>query len=249
MTVQVLCSTMNGQPPLFLKKGRVPKKYLVINQCESQILYNDNFSNFSEYGLSRSRNRAIKNAESELCLIADNDVYYNDNSFNIVENYFSLYPDADILTFMVQTPTGNLFKEYKNNFFWHNKLTISRVSSIEIAFKRSSIVGKEILFDERFGLGSKYPTGEEYIFLNDALKKGLKIAFIPEVIVYHPMESSGSNFKNTKLIIAKGAMIRRVFGRLGIFICLYFSLRKYNKSDFNFMSFFTYICSGFYGLK
>ena len=249
MNVQVLCSTMNGEVPLFFEKGKFPKKYLIINQCKNPSFYRDDFINFCESGLSKSRNRAIENSESEICLIADNDVYYSENSFEIVEKYFSLYKDADILTFMVKTPTGDLFKKYKNNFFWHNRLTISSVSSVEIAFKRSSIIDKEIVFDNSFGLGSIYPTGEEYIFLNDALKKGLKIGFVPEVIVHHPMESSGSDFRNIKLIISKGAMVRRVFGVFGIFICLYFSLRKYKKSDLKFMKFLKYICFGFFWRK
>lgn len=250
MKIDFICSTMNSEPPLFLKKGYTPKSYKVINQyiCYESDL-NEKFKNFNEIGLSKSRNRGLLLSDGDICVIADNDVYYEQDVENKIINYFNLYPDADILTFMVRTPEGNLFKKYKKNFFWHNKLTISSVSSIEIAFKRNSIIGREISFDESFGLGSNFPTGEEYIFLNDALNKGLKIGFVPETIVFHPIESSGSNFKNTKLIIAKGAMIRRVFGRLGILICLYFSLRKYKKSDLSFKSFFTYICSGFYGLK
>ena len=57
------------------------------------------------------------------------------------------------------------------------------VSTIEMVFRREK-VQNQLLFDERFGLGTKFLTcGEEEIWLIDALRAGLKIKYFPERIV------------------------------------------------------------------
>lgn len=245
LKIQVLCATMFGKVPLFFHKGKFFENMVVINQCDSENHENGGFFNFYEKGLSRSRNRGIELSNADICLISDNDVYFNDNTIDIIIKSFLDYPEADILTFQVQTPDGEPYKKYKNNFFWHTKITLAKVSSVEIAFRRENIIKNNIKFDENFGLGSTFPTSEEYIFLSDALDKGLKIGFIPEVIVYHPKESSGGNFNNLDLVSAKGAMISRIFGKKGFFICFLFALRKYRYSGMSFFKFFNIMISGF----
>lgn len=246
MKVQVLCSTMNGQQPLLFKKGYIPLSLIVVNQCNDISHENFCYLNFYEKGLSKSRNRALENSNADICLITDNDTYFNNETISIIESSFLAYPEADILTFQVETPDGDLYKKYNENFFWHNKISLAKVSSVEIAFRKNSILKNNIDFDEDFGLGSLYPTSEEYIFLADALSKGLKIGYIPKVIVYHPKESSGGDFNNKELIYAKGAMISRVFGSKGILICFLFSLKKYRYSDMNFLNFFKLLRSGYF---
>ena len=48
------------------------------------------------------------------------------------------------------------------------------VCSCQITFKRKSIVDNNIFLNEMFGIGSKFISGEENIFLKEALKKKLK---------------------------------------------------------------------------
>ena len=115
------------------------------------------------------------------------------------------------------------------------------VSSIEITFKLKSIQNANIKFDEEFGLGTEMPTGEESIFLVDAYKKKfLKILYVPIPIVIHPLESSGTEWNNEKMIKGKGAMFGRMFGKFGYFFNLLFSLKKYSlyKKEHSFVVFF-----------
>src|SRR5690606_13737125 len=71
----------------------------------------------------------------------------------------------------------------------------------------------------------KYNTGEENIFLNDCLKKGLKIKYEPIPIVIHPYDNSGRVY-NEKNMYSKGAVFARLFGLKGLAYDLLFSLRK-----------------------
>jgi len=185
-----------------------------------------------ERGLSKSRNVALSAVKSGVCLITDDDVEFDEHLYEQIKEAYKAYPDADVITFQAKTPEGEFFKSYKNESFVHTMKSAAKVSSIEISFKAESIGKSGVFFDERFGLGSLYATGEEYIFLTDALKIGLTLRYYPKAIAIHPKESSGSVF-DEKMFIAKGAMFARVFGAKAYTVSLLFALKKYPKYKHN----------------
>jgi len=226
--------------------------YLIINQIldNSDIKNKENIYSYKDKGLSKSRNIAISKSSSEICLISDDDVRFKDDIEIIITEAFKNNPKVDIITFQIQTPNKQPYKSYKVNSFYHTKKTIMGVSSIEIAFRRKEIINNKIQFDENFGLGTKYPTGEEIIFLSDALNKGLKILYIPIPIVIHPIESSGKNYDNDKLIMAKGAMFYRLFGFFGYPISVLFTLKKATYSlKYNYIEFVKLMFHGILNYK
>lgn len=203
-----------------------------------------NLFEYTQRGLSRSRNHALDHATGEICLLSDDDLYYKEDIESLVTQAFEENPTADIITFQIETPKGKPFKNYKTEPFWHTKRTIMRVASVEMAFKRSTIKESHLRFDENFGLGATFPTGEENIFLSDALDKKLKILFMPLPIIIHPPESSGRDFDNAKLVQAKGAMFTRIFGISGFAISLLFALKKYRLSSYSLFDFFKLMMQG-----
>lgn len=234
---------------LRLEDKKVKENILIINQTNNNQKYEiDNIKmyNYKEKGLSKSRNRAIENSKKDICLIADDDVVYKPNTFDVVKKSFEDNPKADIITFQIETPEGYLFKDYPKEKFWHNTKSILKVSSIEIAFKRKVILKNNIKYDESFGLGAKYKSGEENIFLMDCLKKGLKIKYIPIPIVLHPFESSGKKIDDYVSVASKGALFTRLFGWKFIIINFIFALKKYNlyKDQLSFIKFVKYIYKG-----
>ncbi|RXJ95887.1 hypothetical protein CRU94_04550 [Arcobacter sp. AHV-9/2010] len=244
---KTLISTMDDK---FLnRKLALPFNHLIINQLvnkQTSDYQQDNLISVMEKGLSKSRNRALEHCTSDIALISDDDVEYVDDLEYIILKAFKENPDADIITFQVKTPDGEFFKDnYKDKSFYHNQKTIMRVSSVEIAFRVDKIKKNCIKFDEDFGLGTNYPTGEEAILLSDALKKGLKILYIPLPIVIHPKESSGGMFKNNpKLLEAKGAMFFRIFGLSGYFISFLFAIKKYKMSNNSLLGFYKLMLQG-----
>ena len=239
MRLQILISTMHSK---FMQRNiKPPAEYLVINQWlteKPESNTQDNIFSYNEKGLAKSRNHAIDNSSSEISLISDDDLVYLDTIEETILEAFDKYKDADIITFQIKTPDKTPYKGYKSEVFWHTKKSLMSVSSVEIAFRRDSINSANIRFDERFGLGGDFPTGEEIIFLTDAFNKGLKILYIPKPIVIHPLESSGKNYDNEQLIEAKGAMFYRLFGLLGYAASLIFAYRKHTQSPHSFMQFF-----------
>ena len=155
-------------------------------------------------GLSRNRNNAIRMSTADICLIADDDNRYRSEYIDTIMDTWSTNPDADILTFQAETLKDEPLHPYPAPY----------VCSVEISFRRSSVLEKGLRFDERFGLGSPLLcAGEEEVFMADARRAGLNVRYIPEVIVQTEGATTGINFiGNRTLQITKGATFRYVYG-------------------------------------
>lgn len=242
---QILISTTDSK--FLARLNNVPTDYLVINQLinDSTSVGGPSVLSYREIGLARSRNRAIDMATGDICLISDDDVEYLPEIVSVIQSAFDQNPDADIITFQIEAPDGQSFRPYREGPFWHNKRSVMSVCSVEIAFRRKAILASHLKFDERFGLGACFPTGEEIIFLCDAIDKGLKILSYPSFIVTHPLETSGARLRNNpQLIEAKGAMFSRIFGIYSFFISFLFAQRKYRGSGFSLLRFYATMLRG-----
>ena len=193
---------------------------LIINQTQNlnfSCPHSDNINliNVNEIGLSKSRNLAIANAKADICLLADDDIVYENNFESIILNAFNLNPSADIITFKMNDFKGNSFKDYPI-IKKHNKKSLSFVNSVVIAFRRNSIISNKVFFDENFGLGSTFQTADEYVFLRNALNLNLNIVFHNEVILSHPVDSSGKDVASDRILFAKGALFYKYYNILSL---------------------------------
>lgn len=231
MNIEVLVSTMNLKNQEQLIKKMNIKKSVIINQTKNINLPDitegkNRLYSYNEKGLSRSRNKAIENSIADICLIADDDVKYENNYEKIVEEGYKKYPDADIIAFYLDNVDENIYrpkrKEGKINF-----VKSMQIKSSQITFKRKSIIEKGIRFNERFGTGSELYMGEENIFLAQCLKKNLNIYYIPITIVV-TQENNSSWFKghNEYNFNVKGAVYYEMSKRLYPILILQFALRK-----------------------
>ena len=250
MTLQPLIATLDGR---FFARGYIPPfdNYLVINQgtdraSHADVAGHNNASvfHYQEKGLSRSRNRAVGKATADICLISDDDIIFLERAQDIILQAFADNPLADIITFQSCVPSGALRKTYPAKQRWHTQRSLMRVISFEIAFRKESILRADLAFDERFGLGALFATGEENIFLLDGLRQGLKILYVPMPIVVHPEQSSGGNFDEAELIVAKGAMFYRMFSYKAYFIALLFAIKKHTLSKFGLFQFYQLMAQG-----
>ncbi len=242
LSFQILVSSTNNAIPEIDHDD-----YLVINQIlddRLQEINREHVFNYYEKGISKSRNRALEQATGDICLISDDDIQFKPDIKNKILDAFKQHPRADVITFQIETPDGDYYKDYPTEKFWHDPKTLMDVSSVEIAFRRKSVMANQLKFDELFGLGAKFPTGEEFIFLTDALKKGLHILYVPEVIVVHPKESWGDKWYIPKYIKSKGALLYRVFGWKAYFWALILSFKKYSDSDYSFSHYLRHMIDG-----
>jgi len=233
MKLEVLISTMHQTEFSLAENMNIKSDALIINQCGKDDYHEKKIKtgcirmiSVNDRGLSKSRNQAIDNSDSDICVIADDDLKYHSGYKDIIINAYKKYTDADIIAFDVPStnqmrPTASL-KEGKVDF-----LHSMKIASFQITFKRMSIVDNNINFNELFGAGSKYTCGEENIFLVEALKKGLKIYFVNEnIAIVDHNESTWFNGFDDKYFITKGAMFYEMFPLISWLLVIQFALRK-----------------------
>jgi glycosyltransferase involved in cell wall biosynthesis len=173
-------------------------------------------------GLCKSRNVAIDNCNTDYIYILDDDIQLMPNALD------------SILTTIEREHAAYAFKHAKKKkdmlavkSFKHNIFTLSSVSSIDMCLNVNFIKQHQLVFDERFGLGTQLPSGEEYILLTDILKCKGVILNVPVLIALHPHESSGADFYSSVIKIkAKKEMFIRVTGKRVSFLSLLFFLAK-----------------------
>lgn len=185
-------------------------------------------SQINTIGLSKNRNNCLKMIENDIAIIADDDVSFNLlNLLSIIDDY-KLHNNIDFITYMIDTNSNKVYRNYPKSVTEHTKFTISKVSSIEITFRANSI--NEIKFNENFGLGSSvFPSGEENLFLLDFLNSNKKGLFIPKFLVNHEFESSGKNqIYDTNKAFFTAVKFNKIYKKTSIFFIFYHIL-KYNK--------------------
>ena len=141
-------------------------------------------------GVTKSRNNAIRLADGDIGLFADDDVSYKPSYFDTLKRVFEENGDVDVALFKVKTGQGE--PEYKN--YKNEVATIKNapsVGTVEIGFRINRVKENNIYFDERFGAGRPLLIGsDERLFVQDCIDAGLNVKFFPEYIVNHPYEST-----------------------------------------------------------
>lgn len=214
LRLEILVSTMK-QSNLDFLKSIFPKDFtnyniLIINQTEKGAELTSEYDNIRvvnsyEKGLSNSRNLALKKANGDICLLADDDIKYVENFDNIIKNAFKANKNFDVLTFMMSDFEGKLAKIY-NLPKQHTYKSLVKANSVTIAFRKEKVFDTKIKFDTNFGLGSTFEIAEEFIWLRSLYTANLKIGFIPKVIVQHPYESSGRFGGSDRIVAARSAL-------------------------------------------
>jgi len=166
-------------------------------------------------GLSANRNNALKHSSADVVLIADDDCRYASEDIRRTVKFMENNPSYDIVCFASASYEGLPLKQYPERPTLY-KDAVARgyyPSSVEICMRRN--LG--LLFDERFGLGSKYLcAGEEDVLLHDAFRAGYTIVVSPMIVVCTDSNTTGDHLVgNKKLQLTKGAVFRYIYGLSG----------------------------------
>lgn len=173
-------------------------------------------------GLSRSRNAALSLCQSRFAYILDDDVMIHPGAERVILECFEA-SQAGCITFPHHLP-ADFASAPAEALQLHDLISAARVSSIDIALDLEQFW---LRFDERFGLGSRFPSGEEYVLLADALKNGVPVLRAPVGVTRHEGVTSGADFFSTpEKASAKAQMFRRVTGRRLSLLALAFFLKK-----------------------
>lgn len=235
----VLISTMNKSKD-DIKKMRENENLLnvnllIINQvgfnCFYEIDHRCIVYNTNELGISKSRNFGLKHSEFEISLIGDDDLIYVDKLEEKICNAFQSNPNYDVICF--KTDKKKIF--LRNQKKRINRLNLTSISSVQIAYKTEKIKNSGISFDERFGTGSTmFNSGEENIFISECLEKGISILYVPIRILMIPnSESSWFRGFDENYFYSKGALLYKLFHQYSDVFFFLFIILKLNNMKTN----------------
>jgi glycosyltransferase involved in cell wall biosynthesis len=163
-------------------------------------------------GVAKSRNAAIERASGKYLLFADDDITFSEAGIEEALEYFEANPDCAIALTQAKDDSGALRKEYFKEVKPLRLTNSARAATYELMIRVDAFREKGIKFDENFGAGAENYLGDEYIFISDALRAGLKGVHLPVVLATHPTESSGSRWGSEQDLSARQKVFSRVFG-------------------------------------
>ena len=163
-------------------------------------------------GVAKSRNAAIDNTNTDYLIFGDDDIKFSESGIASAINLLNANPHISILLMQAVDETGKLRKSYPSKAHELKLTNSAKAATYEMMIRVSDIKAAGIKFDENFGAGAANYLGDEYIFIADALRAGLKGRFEPIVIATHPTDSSGNLRNSASDRRARAKVFSRVFG-------------------------------------
>lgn len=258
MKIQVLVATMYQDEGVhsLLDRINLQSDAVVVNQCDRDKKYCFKYNGYdvlwidsTDRGLSNSRNLALSNANAEICVICDDDEILTTGYPVMIDDAYMAIPEADVIAFNIER-IG--WSEAERLFVKPQKIgRFKTYSSVHITFRRTKVQEKHIVFDTRFGAGSKmYSSSEDAIFCMDCHKSKLKMYTSPGVLCSVNCENSTwFNGYNEKYFFDVGAYLSATFPRLKNVLKWYYPLRCGKLSELSWQKIICAINEGVQGYK
>jgi glycosyltransferase involved in cell wall biosynthesis len=177
-------------------------------------------------GVAKSRNAVLSNVKGKYLIFGDDDIKFLEPGLRQLIDHFESNPECAIIMAQAVDETGTLRKSYPAKSHPLSRFNSAKAATYEMMVRVDAIKDKGIHFDENFGAGVENYLGDEYIFISDALKAGLKGIFLPVAVAVHPKDSSGSGWGTRRDLTARAAVFTRVFGGAAPFIRAAFLLKS-----------------------
>lgn len=211
MKVQVLIATMDQKDDHLLEDMNIRTDVIIGNQCDRNEIVQQNFRghvatwlSFKERGVGLNRNNALMRATADICILADDDVTLVDDYEALVCKAFEDCPEADVL--VMNTIEDHRFQNKKITKI--NHFNYQRYGAARIVFRRKQVSMAGIYFNQNFGGGTQYGSGEDTLFLKACLDKKLRVYGVPVAIAKISNERPSTWFfgYNEKFFHSKGAL-------------------------------------------
>ena len=212
MRIETLVVTMNQWNRELVKQMNLQTDALVGNQCgtasDECFAYHGfemTYLNRAEQGAARNRNTVLERASADICVLADDDLRFVDGYPALVLEALDACPQADVLVFNLieQHPVRKVNTRYKR-VRWYS---YGSYGAPRLVLRREAVIDAGIRFNEDFGGGARYNSGEDTIFLHDCLKKGLRVYTAPIALAELDQNSPSTHFTgfNRSFFFSKGA--------------------------------------------
>ena len=177
-------------------------------------------------GVGINRNLGLAYCDADICLLADDDMAYVDGYEDMVRAAYRRHPDADVIVFNVESlnparPLGAVTSNQRATRF-----DLAQLGIHGVAAKTDSLRRANIWFSPLFGGGTRHGSGEDALFLQDLLKKRLRVYMCSDTIAHATQaDSTWFNGFSYKYFFDKGALWEATYPGLSPLIALRSSLR------------------------
>lgn len=223
--MQLLISTVNKTLETLISEMKIETEAIIVNQCE-KIAYEESYINghkiqfysFAEHGVGLSRNTALMRATHEIALFSDEDISYVQGYEKLVEEEFKEHPEADILLFQFDVCAERKTYDTKvfKRVYWYNS---GRYPTFCMAIRVNRVKERNITFSLLFGGGALYSNGEDSLFLQECLKKGLKVYATPVLLGQEvARESTWFQGYTEKFFYDRGVLYKHLYNNIAYVI-------------------------------
>lgn len=158
------------------------------------------------HGLSRNRNEGISRSTADIYLIADDDLRFTPEGLSAILDAWNAYPDLDFAAFRHIGPDAKSYPTEPTPL----NLPLPKgyyLTSFELTVRRAGRAGS-LRYSPQFGIGApRFGSGEEELFLYQAIKRGARGLFLPVDICTHPGLTTGHRPPTPHILKAQGAII------------------------------------------
>lgn len=236
MTMQLLVAAMNTEPLKLAEEMLIDSDAIIVNQTDhyayEELEYKGHtlkFFSMAERGVGLSRNHALLRADHDISVFADEDIIYEAGYQKKILDAFEQYPDADMLLFNVKAMPGRETYDIKE-FGRVRSYNCGRYPTYSFAVKTEAVHKRNITFSLLFGGGAKYSNGEDSLFIQECIRKGMKVYKVPVKIGQERVrESTWFKGYNHKFFFDRGVLYHYLYGGLQKIMAARFILKHRNQ--------------------
>lgn len=228
--LQVLVATMHQKDLSIVEKMNIRCDAVIANQADrNEFLIDDGVKMITTNtrGVGLNRNIALLAADAEILLFADDDVVYYDDMPEAVIGAFRENPQADVLIFGMDITRNGQITEHR--YLKRQRLHVwnaMRFGTYRIAARKSKLLQHGIMFNQNFGGGCRFSSGEDSLFLKSCFDAGLRV-YAHEYVLGTCAKDTSTWFvgHNEKYFYDKGVLMRYLFPRIPQLMAIYFGVR------------------------
>ena len=234
--LQVLVATMHQKDLSIVEKMNIRCDAVIANQADrNEFLIDDGVKMITTNtrGVGLNRNIALLAADAEILLFADDDVVYYDDMPEAVIGAFRENPQADVLIFGMDITRNGQITEHRH--LKRQRLHVwnaMRFGTYRIAARKSKLLQHGIMFNQNFGGGCRFSSGEDSLFLKSCFDAGLRV-YAHEYVLGTCAKDTSTWFVgyNEKYFYDKGVLMRYLFPRIPRLMAVYFGVRFKHQTE------------------
>ena len=239
MELEVLVATMGQTDTSLVEKMNLRQNAVIANQCGSWEYTSEErdgkkirMLSTDTKGVGINRNLALQLAQADILLFADDDMTYYDGALEGVLDAFKQNPGADVIFFcMDYTRNGEIFEQRRHKTKRLHSWNCLRYGAARMAIRRDAVLRHRLTFSTLFGGGCPYGSGEDTLFILDAVRSGLKL-YASDYVLGQCAKDSSSWFAgyNEKYFYDRGALVACAFPKSKGLMKWYFGWKASKKA-------------------